>query len=390
MPSKKTKKGSKPSASAPPDFSSPPALSSHADAAVDNGLKLGRRDGAGPRANALLARRIQFLELPAAPVQPRQAGSLRRITPGKVVSEAVLASAKKVDGETTVEQGKAGKGAHAPSKLAETAAPVQKLDASVPANAGGASGAPLPATTSVLLSKKRKAEPISALAEQELGVVISRKKVAGMVAKKSATSTAEAEDQQMPAAVDASASVPLPEIPAPGPKPKTVRPKAPEPVEKRPVIATPKPRAPPRPRAATTTSADQQQQQHATEPEATTTSEPAQQQPPPPAFAGQFNLERPPPTNANHIPLIPRAARANNNNNGPTLPTHNDPQIGVPVAQWTDDLATHATNVQRARLLHMHKPQIRRADDWDKDYDRGYEKKRKVKDGEAKPRRGRR
>ncbi|KAJ3151319.1 hypothetical protein HDU89_002158 [Geranomyces variabilis] len=389
MPSKKAKKGSKPSASAPPpDFSSPPALSSHADAAVDNGLKLGRRDGAGPRANALLARRIQFLELPAAPVQPRQAGSLRRITPGKVGSEAVLARAKKVDGETTVEQGKAGKGAHAPSKAAATAAPVQKRDASVPAKAGGASGAPLPATTSVPLSKKRKAESTSALAEQELGVVISRKKVAGTVSKKPSTTTAEAEDQPILAAVNASASVPLPEIPAPGPKPKTVRPKAPEPVEERPVIATPKPRAPPRPRTTTTTSADQQQA--AMEPEATTT-EPAQQQPPPPAFAGQFNLERPPPTNANHIPLIPRAARANNNNNsGPSLPTHNDPQIGVPVAQWTDDLATHATNVQRARLLHMHKPQIRRADDWDKDYDRGYEKKRKVKDGEAKPRRGRR
>ncbi|KAI8587980.1 hypothetical protein BDZ88DRAFT_211449 [Geranomyces variabilis] len=388
MPSKKAKKSSKPSASAPPpDFSSPPALSSHADAAVDNGLKLGRRDGAGPRANALLARRIQFLELPAAPVQPRQAGSLRRITPGKAVSEVVLASAKKVDGETTVEQVKAGKGAHAPSKPGATAVPVQRPDTSVPAKAGGANSAPLPATGSVPLSKKRKAEPTSALAEQELGVVISRKKAAGMVAKKPATTTAEAdEDQQIPVAVAASASVPLPEIPAPGPKPKTVRPKAPEPVEERPVIATPKPRAPPRPRAATTTSAADQQQ-HAMEPGATS-DEPAQQQPPPPAFAGQYDLERPPPTNANHIPLIPRAARANNN--GPTLPTHNDPQIGVPVAQWTDDLATHATNVQRARLLHMHKPQIRRADDWDKDYDRGYEKKKKVRDGEAKPRRGRR
>ncbi|KAJ3181172.1 hypothetical protein HDU87_001301 [Geranomyces variabilis] len=383
MPSKKAIKSSKLGTSASAD--SPPSNSSQADAAVDAGLKLGRRDGGGPRANALLARRIQFLELPAAPVQPRQAGSLRRITPGKAMSEVVSANTKKVDGATPVEHNNntPGKGAErkASSKPAATTAAIQKSDALVPTKGGDATDPPIPATTSVPLSKKRKAELGTAPAEQELGVVISRKKVAKMAAKKPATTTTTtttAEGQQTPAAV-ASSAVPLPEIPAPGPKPNSVQPKAVDSIEERPVIATPKPRAARRPQAVATTPAEKQ---HATNPEPV--SEPA----PPPAFAGQFDLERPPPTNANHIPLIPRVARANNN--GPTLPVHNDPQIGVPVAQWTDDLATHATNVQRARLLHMHKPQIRRADDWDKDYDRGYEKKRKVKDGEAKPRRGRR
>ncbi|KAJ3156109.1 hypothetical protein HDU86_004077 [Geranomyces michiganensis] len=367
----KAKKGGK-SGKATSEYSAS-APSTQAAATVDAGLKLGRREGGGPRANALLARRIQFLELPAVPVQPRQAGSLRRITPGKASGSVSVVTpiSNKAEVEHPVQSepaGRTGQGSNKPVVVA-----MQNSDATVYSLKATAERSS-PREMSVIAPKKRKAESLSAPVEQELGVVISRKKVAKLVAKKPLEpSTTEDKDVSDPAV----ASVPLPEIPAPGPKPKTIRPKPLTVVEERPVLAPPKPRAVPRPASRTANTPAANETPHPVA--ETETQEPSQ----PPAFSGRFGLDRPPATNANHIPLAPRAARPS----GPVLPTHNDPQIGVPVAQWTDDLATHATNVQRARLLHMHKPQIRRADDWDKDYDRGYEKKRKVKDGEAKHRR---